>query len=97
MQDLKQSIVGSLAKSKAGHDKEEIFVIIKEDMEYVYLVNGKNRTLDYPKKKKKKHIQLIMYRESSLMEKLEKNQKIINEDIKRTIKEYNTVRFNDKK
>lgn len=86
------NFIGSLAKPKAGHDKGEIFVIIKEDSEYVYLVNGKNRTVDNPKKKKKKHIQLIKYNEDSLIHKIKTNQKIINEDIKRTIKIYNTVK-----
>lgn len=86
------NFIGCLAKSKAGHDKGEIFVIIKEEDEYVYLVNGKNRTIDYPKKKKKKHIQPIKFKEDSLNGKIEANQKIINEDIKRTIKNYSTVK-----
>jgi hypothetical protein len=51
--------IGMLAKAKAGHDKNKIFVILKEDAKYVYLVDGKRRTLDNPKKKNKKHIQII--------------------------------------
>ena len=49
--------IGEFAKSKAGHDKEEIFIIINKEEEYVYLVDGKSRILDKPKKKKIKHIQ----------------------------------------
>lgn len=48
-----------LAASKAGHDKNKVYVIIKEEAEYIYLVDGKSRTLEKPKKKNKKHIQLI--------------------------------------
>lgn len=51
--------IGMLARSCAGHDKGNVYVIISEDIAYVYLVDGKVRTLDKPKKKKKKHIQLI--------------------------------------
>jgi len=51
--------IGMLAKAKAGRDKNKIFVILKEDAKYVYLVDGKRRTLDNPKKKNKKHIQII--------------------------------------
>ncbi len=51
--------VGMLARSKAGHDKDQIFVIIKTEQEYVYLVDGKTRTVCRPKKKKQKHIQII--------------------------------------
>ncbi len=48
-----------LASSKAGHDRRQIYVIIGEDDEYVYLADGRNRTVDRPKKKNRKHIQLI--------------------------------------
>ena len=36
---------GCLAWSLAGHDKEGIFIIIKEDAEYVYLADGRLRTV----------------------------------------------------
>ena len=42
---------GTIVKSLAGHDKEEVFFILREEGEYVYLVDGKYRTLDKPKKK----------------------------------------------
>lgn len=51
--------MGMLARSKAGHDAGKVYVIINVDDAYVYLVDGVIRTLDKPKKKKKKHVQLI--------------------------------------
>ena len=51
--------IGMLAKSKAGHDKGHVYVILEVDEAYVYLVDGKIRTMDKPKKKKKKHVQVI--------------------------------------
>lgn len=50
---------GMLAKSKAGHDKGHLYVIYEADEAYVYLVDGKIRTVGNPKKKKKKHVQII--------------------------------------
>lgn len=50
---------GLLVKSKAGHDKGQIYVIADADDSYVYLTNGENRPLDKLKKKKRKHVQLI--------------------------------------
>jgi ribosomal protein L14E/L6E/L27E len=50
---------GAMARSLAGHDKGEFFVIIRENEEYVFLADGKLRTMDKPKRKKKKHIQII--------------------------------------
>ena len=51
--------IGMLARSKAGHDKDKVYVIINMDDTYVYLVDGNLRTLNKPKKKKWKHVQLI--------------------------------------
>lgn len=49
----------TMAKSIAGHDKTEVYVVIREDGDAVYLANGKNRTVTSPKRKKLKHVQLI--------------------------------------
>ena len=46
--------VGMLAKALAGHDLGKIYVIIGVDEDYVYLVDGKIRTMEKPKKKRKK-------------------------------------------
>ena len=51
---------GNLAKSKAGHDKDKIYVIIGEDDEYVYLSDGDLKKIEKPKKKNKKHVQPII-------------------------------------
>ena len=51
--------IGMLARSKAGHDKGHVYVIYEVDETYVYLVDGKIRTLSNPKKKKRKHVQII--------------------------------------
>lgn len=50
---------GMLAKSLAGHDEGRIYIILKADDTYVYLTDGDIKKLDHPKKKKKKHVQLI--------------------------------------
>ena len=51
---------GMLARSKAGHDTGKVYVIIEVDDTYVYLADGSIRTLGHLKKKKKKHVQVIL-------------------------------------
>ena len=80
--------VGSLVKSKAGHDKDQIYVIIKADDEYIYLSDGIYKTLDKLKKKKRKHIQRINYIDEQINKKIKNHEPMINEEIKRTIKLY---------
>ena len=52
---------GQVVFSKSGRDKGKAFVVIKTDAEYVYLADGKLRTLDRLKKKKIKHVQPTHY------------------------------------
>mgnify|MGYP002530181303 CR=1 FL=1 len=52
-------VIGTIIKSIAGHDQNNFFVILNVENEYVYLVDGKTRTLNKPKKKKLKHIQVV--------------------------------------
>lgn len=81
-------MIGQFATSKAGHDKTKLYVIMKEDAEYVYLVDGDLKPLDKPKKKSQKHIQIINRVDETIQNKLETGQIIYNEDIKRAIKLY---------
>lgn len=77
---------GGLVISKSGHDKGNYFVILKSDLEYVYLMDGIYRTLEKPKKKNIKHVQYIHYIDKGLVNKKENQDKILNEDVKRAIK-----------
>ena len=49
-------MVGYLAYSIAGRDKDKVYIIIREEPDYVWLVDGSSRKLDNPKRKNKKHI-----------------------------------------
>lgn len=79
---------GMFATSKAGHDKGKLYIIIKEEDEYVYLADGRLKTVDAPKKKKKKHIQIIKTIHPNINLSIEESKSISNEEVKRAIKEY---------
>lgn len=78
-------LIGSFVEAIAGHDAGKKYVIINTDTEYVYLVDGKIRTIDRPKKKKKKHTRLLDWQDQDLTEKISR-QEIKNEEVKRAIK-----------
>jgi ribosomal protein L14E/L6E/L27E len=77
--------IGAYAVSTAGHDSGKYYVIYQMDSEYVYLVDGKIRTLNRPKKKKMMHVQMLEESNRNLADKV-KNNTVINEEIKRAIK-----------
>ncbi len=72
---------GMLAKSTAGHDSGNVYIIVETDAHYVYLADGKIRTLDRPKRKKRKHVQPIL--------KVYNVSKADDTAIKRILKEWN--------
>ena len=51
---------GMLVKSKAGHDKDRIYVIIRDEDEYVYVADGDLRPLRHMKRKNTKHLQPVL-------------------------------------
>lgn len=75
------------AVSKAGHDKDSIYVIIKEEADMVYLADGRHKPLEKPKKKNKKHIQKIEKLPKEITE-VFMQENFRNEEIKRAIKLY---------
>lgn len=81
-------MTGMLASSKAGHDKNTVYVIIKEEMEYVYLADGRTKTLEVPKRKNKKHIQIIKKCPEPDFQDSIKNGQADDSDIRRVLKRY---------
>ncbi len=53
---MNSSVIGRIVKSGAGRDKDKFMVVCNIDGEFVYLVDGKERKLEKPKKKRLKHI-----------------------------------------
>ena len=48
---------GMLARSKAGHDRDRVYVIIETENEYVYVADGELRPLRHMKRKNSRHLQ----------------------------------------
>lgn len=82
---MDEFLIGGFAVSLAGHDSGKCYVINQVDHEYVYLVDGRIRTLDRPKKKKKIHVQILLEQNQNLAEKVRANA-VKNEEIKRAVR-----------
>lgn len=76
---------GMMVKSIAGHDKEKIYVVVRELKDSVYVCDGRLKTVDKPKKKNKKHVQLIKTISQEFAEKTANGSVIKNEDIRRIL------------
>lgn len=80
--------IGMMAVSLAGHDKGNVYLVSGIDDQYVYLTDGKNKTIENPKRKKRKHIQIDYHRTEWISRLLDEKKEIQNSDVVKAIKEY---------
>ncbi len=76
------------ARSKAGHDKDRIYLVLEEKEDQLLLTDGKYRSLDHPKLKKRKHVQIIKNIPEEIQKTCYQNERLWDEGIKRAIKLY---------
>jgi ribosomal protein L14E/L6E/L27E len=83
---MKQLEMGMFARSLAGHDKGKLYVVLESDGEFALLADGRLRTLDRPKRKRRKHIQPDYEISEILAEKIRGDQPVRDEDIRKAIR-----------
>ena len=77
--------ISDVVESIAGHDAGKLFYVVNKDHTGVYLANGKDRTLDKPKRKKRKHVQKVLRSETRVAEKLRQGDKVLNSELRRDL------------
>ena len=84
--DLPDNIhISDVVVSTAGRDQGELFYVVDEDPIYLMLANGKDRTLDKPKRKKRKHVQKVLRSETRVTAKLVSGDKVLNSELRRDL------------
>ena len=83
--ELPDIIVSDVVTSTAGRDQGKLFYVIGMDTVYLMLANGKDRTLDKPKRKKRKHVQKVLRAETRVAEKLRRGDKVLNSELRRDL------------
>ena len=77
--------IADVVMSTAGRDQGKLFYVIGTDPVYLTLANGKDRTLEKPKLKKRKHIQKVLRSETRVAEKLRQGDKVLNSELRRDL------------
>ena len=77
--------ISDVVVSRAGRDEGEWFYVIGEDHTLLLLANGKDRPLDKPKRKKRKHVQKVLRSETRVAEKLRHGDKVLNGELRRDL------------
>ena len=77
--------ISDLVISTAGRDQGELFYVIAEEDQFLLLANGKDRPLDRPKRKKRKHVQKVLRPETRVADKLRRGDKVLNGELRRDL------------
>ena len=83
--DLADIIISDVVVSTAGRDQGKLFYVVGTDPVYLMLANGKDRTLDKPKRKKRKHVQKVLRAETRVAAKLSSGDKVLNSELRRDL------------
>ena len=78
-------IISDVVISTAGRDQGKLFYVVGTDPAFLYLANGKDRKLETPKRKKRKHIQKVLRSETRVAEKLRQGDKVLNSELRRDL------------
>ena len=77
--------ISDVVVSTAGHDQGEMFYVVSTDDQFLYLANGKDRTLDKPKRKKRRHVQKVLRSETRVAAKILSGDKVLNSELRRDL------------
>ena len=83
--DLPDLQIADVVTSVAGRDAGTWFYVIKTDDTYLYLCNGKDRTIEKPKKKKTKHTKKVLRSETRVAAKILSGDKVLNSELRRDL------------
>ena len=82
---LSDFTIADVVTSTAGRDQGEMFYVIDVEDQFLMLANGKDRTLDRPKRKKCKHVQKVLRSETRVADKLRAGDKVLNSELRRDL------------
>ena len=77
--------ISDVVMTTAGRDAGQLFYVINADPTCLLLANGKDRTLEKPKRKKRKHVQKVLRSETRVAEKIRSGNKVLNSELRRDL------------
>ncbi len=77
--------IADVVASAAGKDQGKLFYVIGTEGVYLLLSNGKDRTLDQPKRKKLKHVNKVLRAETRVAAKIRSGDKVLNSELRKDL------------
>ena len=83
--DLPSLAIADVVVSTAGRDAGSLFYVLETDGVWLTLVNGRDRRIEKPKRKKCKHTKKVLRSETRVAEKLRSGDKVLNSELRRDL------------
>ena len=77
--------ISDVVVSTAGRDCGQLFYVIGTDGVYTQLANGKDRSLEKPKRKKQKHVKKGLRAETRVAAKIRSGDKVLNSELRKDL------------
>ena len=77
--------IADVVESTAGKDKGKLFYCVGTEGVYLLLANGKDRSLDQPKRKKLKHVNKVLRAETRVAAKIRSGDKVLNSELRKDL------------
>ena len=77
--------ISDVVVSTAGRDRNQLFYVIGTEGVYTILANGRERTLEKPKRKKLKHVSKVLRAETRVAAKLVAGDKVLNSELRKDL------------
>ena len=83
--DKPDFMIADAVEATAGREARKLYYVVAADESYLYLANGKDRTLEKPKRKKRKHAKKVLRSETRVAEKLRLGDKVLNSELRKDL------------
>ena len=88
-------VAGNIVKDLAGREKGRFYIVLKICSKYVYLVDGKNRRLEKPKRKNPKHLYKTGLKSEIVINELTKDLNCENAKIRKELRKISNMEVAD--
>ena len=83
--ELPDLTIADVVVSTAGRDAGQLFYVLEADETYLTLADGKGRTIEKPKRKKRKHTNKVLRSDTRVADKLRLGDKVLNSELRRDL------------
>ena len=78
-------VKANIVTSTAGRDKGEVFFVLATEGDFLLLADGKTRPVERPKRKRRKHVELVQEGCGPAADKIRSSEKITNSELRKAI------------